>query len=188
MGNRPHYYAPACRPPCISIHVQSGGQSTHALLVPSRADRRRRKHASGCASNTIFGTKQINSPDARVILAACTAGVLKSAAKLAVVEVLHIADREQPHIVLRIIYYIMTEVRGHREAVKYESLDILQYVSPPQRCKDASQWPSIEAVGGERGISTGYRPMSGRLTLPLLNIHLAVRCARLHRHGQSSRC
>lgn len=113
IGNRSHYYTATCRPPRISIRVQCRAQGTYALLVPSSADGRRRQQSFGSASDAVFGAEKVDSFNARVILPRCTTGILQSAAKLAVVEVLHIADGEEPHVVLRVINYIMAEIRCH---------------------------------------------------------------------------
>ncbi len=62
------------------------------------------------AGDTIFGSKKINSLDARVAIAAGSAGILKSSAELAVVEILHIPDRKQPHAILGIVNYVVNQV------------------------------------------------------------------------------
>jgi hypothetical protein len=46
------------------------------------------------AGDAVFRAKKVNSLDARVAFAAGSAGVLKSSAELAMIEILHIPDRE----------------------------------------------------------------------------------------------
>ena len=114
-------------PPSIAAVLQRIGQCAQAALVPFGADAGWAVASSSGLRrrNAVLGAKQIKALEARASVAARAAGILKCAAKLPVVEVLHIADGKQPYAEFGVVDDVMTKVRRHGESIENKCLHIL---------------------------------------------------------------